>query len=189
MKVGILYDSTEPESRALFESVRASAEGLANRIEVIDAGSGTSAPCICCFQCWTKTPGVCVLPRDEGTGFVEKFWDADYLVIISRITWGGYSTRIKSFVDRLIPYLHPYFTIRNGEMHHRFRYDSIPLFLAAGYGARTEGEEATFLEVTEANRDQRGDRLEMGTFIVGRDADAVSAAGACGEWLAKEITR
>ena len=115
MKTGILYDSTEPEARILYERIRAEAERASDEVAVIDAAEGKSAPCICCFKCWTKTPGYCVLPRDGGTAFPEKFWDANCVVIISRITWGGYSASVKSYLDRLIPILHPYFRKVNGE--------------------------------------------------------------------------
>lgn len=187
MKIGILYDSSEPESRALYERALAVIERKAERIEKIDVSQAVSAPCICCFQCWSKTPGACVLPRDGGTQYVERFWDADYLFVISRVQWGGYSTRIKSYIDRLIPGLHPYFTKRNGEMHHKFRYDSIPLFLAAGYGARTAVEEETFRDFIASNRDQRGTVRESGTFVVGAVKDTARLAEDCALWLESEL--
>ncbi len=188
MKLGILYDSSETDSCALYASALAAAEGKADRIETIDVSEAASAPCICCFQCWTKTPGVCVLPRDGGTRYVEKFWDADCLLIISRVRWGGYTTPIKSYIDRLIPGLHPYFTKRNGEMHHKFRYGSIPLMLAVGYGAASPGEVATFRAYTQANRDQRGTTRDTGTLVVERGLDATSgAAEECTRWLESEL--
>ena len=185
VKIGIFYDSSEPEARSLYEAVRAAAEKESCTVEAIDVASGKSAACICCFRCWVKTPGECVLPRDAGTEYTEKFWDAAYIVIISRITWGGYSMRIKSFVDRVIPILHPYFRKVNGEMHHKLRYDSFPMYLTVGYGARTEGEEDTFRKYSDANRDQAGYTRRTGTFIVGR----TDAAHECAAWCQKEITR
>ena len=150
MKLGILYDSSETDSCALYASALAAAEGKADRI--------------------------------------EKFWDADCLLIISRVRWGGYTTPIKSYIDRLIPGLHPYFTKRNGEMHHKFRYGSIPLMLAVGYGAASPGEVATFRAYTQANRDQRGTTRDTGTFIVERDSGVTpGAAGECARWLESEL--
>lgn len=188
MKLGIMYDSSEPESRALLESAIAVAERSGANAAIIDVSKADSAPCVCCFQCWVKTPGLCVLPRDGGTEYVERFWDCRALVIISRVRWGGYTTRVKSYIDRLIPGLHPYFKKRNGEMHHKFRYDSIPLMLAVGYGAASPGEEATFRAYTQANRNQRGTVRESGTFIVPRGAEtAPRAAEDCARWLEAEL--
>lgn len=188
MKTGILYDSSEPESRILYDRIRAEADGASGEVAVIDVAEGKSAACICCFKCWTKTPGHCILPRDGGTSFPEKFWDAKYIVIVSRITWGGFSAPVKSYLDRLIPILHPYFRKVNGEMHHKLRYRSMPIFLAAGYGARSDGEESTFLGYTAATRDQGGFTRPDGTFIVRRETTAVSSADACADWCRKEIS-
>jgi multimeric flavodoxin WrbA len=189
VKTGILYDSSEPESRVLFERIKAESMRVSEEVEVIDASEGKSAACICCFKCWTKTPGRCVLPRDGGTEFPEKFWDAKYVVIISRITWGGFSAPIKSYLDRLIPILHPYFRKVNGEMHHKLRYDSMPVFLAAGYGARTGAEADTFRSYTSAVRDQGGFLYPEGTLIVGQNETAEGVSALCGDWCRKEISK
>lgn len=189
MKIGILYDSTEPDSRALFEATHEAATRSADRVAVIDAAPGLAPPCINCFQCWIKTPGECVLPRDSTIEFRDQFWDADYLVIVSRILWGGYSTRVKLYLDRILPILHPYFQKRNGEMHHRLRYGRLPVFLAAGYGARTAGEEETFRVLAASNRDQGPGKRNHTHFLVGLGENPHEKAGACGEWLSKEIAK
>ncbi len=187
MKTGIVYDSSEPDARVLFERIKAEADAVSDEVAVIDVADGAAAPCICCFKCWTKTPGACVLPRDGGTAFAEKFWNATFVVFISRITWGGYSTSVKMYHDRLIPILHPYFRKVNGEMHHQRRYDTVPVFLAAGYGALTDGEETTFRGYTTATRDQSGSVRPNGTFIVNRGESAMNVADKCGEWIRNEI--
>lgn len=189
MKIGILYDSTEPESRALYEAIHATATRSCDRVETIDAAPGQAPACINCFQCWIKTPGECGLPRDRAIEFPDRFWDADFVVIVSRILWGGYSTRVKLYLDRLLPILHPYFARRNGEMHHKLRYGRLPVFLAAGYGARTAGEEETFSVLAASNRDQGPAGLNHTHFLVGLGDDAAAKASACGEWLSKEISK
>lgn len=187
MKIGILYDSSEAEARLLFDRVSRESTSRAEEVAVIDVAEAASAPCVCCFQCWTKTPGICVLKRDGGTTLSEKFWDARYVILISRITWGGLSVRVKLYLDRLIPILHPYFRKVNGEMHHQLRYDSFPIFLAAGYGARTKGEEETFRAYTSAIRDQGGDARARGTFVASGDRPLDAAIAECGAWFAEEV--
>ncbi len=189
MKIGFLYDSSEVESRALYEALLGAAKTVTDRIETIDAATGAVPACINCFQCWYKTPGECVLPRDKKNEFPDRFWDADFVVIVSRILWGGYSTRVKLYLDRLLPIVHPYFAMRNGEMHHRLRYGRIPLIVSAGYGARSAGEEATFRGISDANRDQGWKRRVRETFIVRSGESAGDVAIASRDWLIKEIGR
>jgi multimeric flavodoxin WrbA len=189
VKIGFLYDSTDVESRTLYEALLGTAKTLTDRIETIDASAASVPPCVNCFQCWHKTPGVCVLPRDASNEFSDRFWDADFVVIVSRILWGGYATRVKLCVDRLLPITHPYFAMRNGEMHHRHRYGRIPLMLSAGYGARSAGEEATFRGISDANRDQGWKRRERETFIVHSGETVGERCDACRDWLTKEIAR
>lgn len=189
MKIGFLYDSTEAESRALYEAALGAAKAGEDEVVTLDAASAAVPPCINCFQCWYKTPGECVLPRDKNTEFADRFWDADFVVVVSRIQWGGYSTRVKLYIDRLLPIVHPYFAMRNGEMHHKLRYGRIPLMLSVGYGARSAGEEATFRSISDANRDQGWKRRERETFIVRSGESAGDQASACRDWLIKEIGR
>ena len=41
------------------------------------------------------------------------------LVLVSRCCFGGPGPFVKNVLDRCISYVHPYFVIKNGEMHHR----------------------------------------------------------------------
>ncbi len=190
MKVGIVYDSSDCVSRSVFERVSETAREEFERVDVVDVAAGASAPCIGCFNCWVKTPGVCALPRDEGTGFAEKFWDSRYVVIVSRIQWGGYATGIKLFLDRIIPILHPYFQKVCGEMHHRFRYDAFPEFLAVGHGARSSGERETFRGYVSATRTQGGFRSTSGgSFVIEGSELSNESLDACGAWFLEEAKK
>ena len=80
------------------------------------------AHCIGCFGCWVKTPAVCVI-RDAYGDMGERLSKCSEVVIISKCLYGSYSPFIKNVLDRSISYIHPYFTLKNGEMHHRERYD------------------------------------------------------------------
>ena len=44
------------------------------------------------------------------------------MLIISKCVYGSYSPFVKNVLDRSISYIHPYFTVKNGEMHHQQRY-------------------------------------------------------------------
>ena len=79
--------------------------------------------CIGCFGCWIKTPGQCVI-KDGYETMGEKVGKTKELIVISKMTYGGFSPFVKNVFDRSISYVHPYFEIRNKEMHHRHRYDN-----------------------------------------------------------------
>jgi len=77
--------------------------------------------CVGCFGCWLKTPGECVID-DKGREYAKAVRAHRDVAIISRLTYGGYSPSVKAALDRSIGNMLPYFSMRNGEMHHRLRY-------------------------------------------------------------------
>lgn len=77
--------------------------------------------CEGCFDCWVKTPGRCKL-KDEGYAIPHKLSQAERLIIVTKLFHGGPSPVVKRLIDRCLPFFHPYFAIRNGEMHHKERY-------------------------------------------------------------------
>ncbi len=185
MKTAVLYDSGDAESVRLFSFFLSFLSGPGKRFETVDVAADALKPCIGCFGCWVKTPGNCILNADGGSEFLRTIFDADHLVILSRITWGTYSTSIKGYCDRMLPLLHPYFRKLNGEMHHKLRYGKLPRILAVGFGARNGAEEETFKRYTESHRNNTGEVDANGTFI----CNEKNGADACGEWLLKEIAK
>lgn len=109
------------------------------------------APCIGCFQCWTRTPGKCAI-RD---GFEEAailLGRANELICVSECCFGSFSPFVKGVLDRMIPYAHPFFEFRNGEMHHRRRYGNVVTMSAHFYGHGLTFEETqTARDVVAAN--------------------------------------
>ncbi|MCQ4636655.1 flavodoxin family protein [Anaerovorax odorimutans] len=111
----------------------------------------TIKTCIGCFGCWLKTPGRCVL-KDQYQEMGRDLSLCGELIIISRCVYGSFSPMVKSVMDRCIPYLHPCFTIRGGEMHHRRRYDNRLKISAFFYGEDlTEKERETAEHIVRAN--------------------------------------
>ena len=89
------------------------------------------AYCHGCFNCWVKTPGICVID-DAGRDLTRAAAQADLMVFLTPVTFGGYGSALKRAVDRLIPNLLPYFTRVHGEVHHKFRYRQPSKMLAVG---------------------------------------------------------
>lgn len=107
--------------------------------------------CIGCFGCWIKTPGKCVI-RDRYGDMGELISRCDEVKIISQCCYGGYSPFVKNVLDRSIPYLHPYFVIKNNEMHHKQRYKKTLKLTVLFYGEQiTEEEKRTAKELVNAN--------------------------------------
>jgi multimeric flavodoxin WrbA len=82
--------------------------------------------CAGCFGCWVKTPGECVL-RDDGARMCREVVRSDLVLFASPLIMGFVSAQLKICLDRLIPLVHPYITLVNGECHHRVRYEHYPL--------------------------------------------------------------
>ena len=121
--------------------------------EVI-SDDGTINPCVGCFGCWLKTPGVCVL-SDKYNHMGELIHKAEEIVIISRFTYGGFSSFVKNVMDRSIGYVLPFFRIYKGEMHHRLRYkeskDLTVIFRGNGFCAADKEKARKYIEVVCTN--------------------------------------
>ena len=89
------------------------------------------APCLGCFGCWIKTPGVCVI-NDLGRTIGEYASQSDLWIFITPIIFGGYSSCIKKAIDRLAPIFTPIFMKENGEVHHKWRSRKKPYLISMG---------------------------------------------------------
>ena len=112
---------------------------------------GSLHHCIGCFGCWVKTPGQCLI-KDGNSDMGQLLSRCDELIIISRCTYGSFSPFVKNVLDRGISYISPYFVTRNGEMHHKRRYDNIISISAYFYGEDiTQSEKETAKSLVIAN--------------------------------------
>ena len=70
--------------------------------------SGGIRPCIGCFRCWTGGTGTCVF-KDGYEKMGERIHNADEVVVMSRYTYGGFSSFVKNVFDRSLGYVLPEF--------------------------------------------------------------------------------
>ena len=103
---------------------------------------GSARVCVGCFSCWVRTPGVCAQP-DQWSHMGRSIAACDRLWIVSRCLYGGPGPEVKALLDRSIPYMHPDFAIRGGEMHHKMRLDHHPDLRVLFYGDITQAERET----------------------------------------------
>lgn len=119
--------------------------------EIIIYNNSNIRNCTGCFCCWIKNPGRCIL-KDGYENLAELYSKAEKITIISKCCYGTYSPFIKNVLDRSIPYLLPFFKLKNNEMHHTIRYKKKLLLEVYFYGKDlTELEKNTAKKTVKAN--------------------------------------
>jgi hypothetical protein len=111
------------------------------------------AYCMGCFGCWVKKPGECVI-RDTMAEINRGTMESDVAVYFSPVVFGQFSAIIKSALDRWIPNILPFFTVRpDGSTIHPPRYKTNPRFIMIGYGENLSAEDARlFADITKKHR-------------------------------------
>lgn len=139
----LIHDLSNEQFQSLFPEID-------NDIYII-SNTGTIQHCIGCFGCWIKTPGKCVL-KDGYDNIGKILSKAEKITIISRCFYGCYSPFVKNVLDRSIPWLLPFFKIKNNETHHKRRYQNNMQFTVHFYGENTSTEEReTAKKLVKAN--------------------------------------
>jgi hypothetical protein len=107
--------------------------------------------CLGCFDCWVKTPGVCIVPHTN-QDINALTMQSDLLVLVSHVTFGGYSSALKKMMDHQIPLIMPFFKRINGEVHHQSRYERYPSLLGIGVQQQPDALQADlFRRLVRAN--------------------------------------
>ncbi len=77
-------------------------------VEMILLAKKVIKPCVGCFTCYAKTPGVCV-HKDDMPVVSETVRGADLLVFATPVYLDSMTALAKTFVDRLVVFLDPRF--------------------------------------------------------------------------------
>ena len=141
-----------PSLQALETLVRAElGQQGETKIQTFELACTQLAYCQGEFDCWVKTPGVC-RTHDAEQEIVRAVRDADRLVMIDAVTYGGHSYTVKRAQDRMICLLTPFFEKRVSLTHHGSRYDKQPNLYALGWMPRKDAAEArTWCDLADAN--------------------------------------
>lgn len=119
--------------------------------DVFELSSTKLAFCQGEFDCWVKTPGRCG-SKDAETAIVQAAHDADALVFLDAVTFGGHGHVLKTAVDRLLCLLEPFFTTRHALTHHEMRYAKQQRLFAIGWLPTPDAAvTSTFTALTDAN--------------------------------------
>ncbi|MBN1813475.1 MAG: flavodoxin family protein [Anaerolineae bacterium] len=89
------------------------------------------ADCTGCGGCALKTPGLCVLP-DAANEIMGKLAGSDLFVLLTPLTFGGYSSQLKKALDRTMGMCVPVYHFYHGELHHVPRYPRPTRLLGIG---------------------------------------------------------
>jgi hypothetical protein len=105
--------------------------------------------CVGCWSCWVKTPGRCVY-SDDSHLVCRAVINADFVLFASPVLMGFFSALLKRFMDKLIPLVHPYVTLDQGEAHHWHRYDPCDYPLGGVLLEKTNGTDDEDIEIIHA---------------------------------------
>ncbi len=79
-------------------------------------------PCVGCFTCWVKTPGICSF-KDDMQELLEKVRNCQIIVYAFPLYNYNMTALLKTFHERLLPLVHPHF-VKTGETYrHPPRYE------------------------------------------------------------------
>jgi putative sterol carrier protein len=105
------------------------------QVEVINLYEKKIKHCVGCFTCWTKTPGKCIHQDDMSGEIFPKYLDADIAVLATPLYKYAVNSIMKTFMDRTLPDLLPFFVLENGVTSHpyRFKIPDLVLLSVAGF--------------------------------------------------------
>ena len=78
--------------------------------------------CIGCYTCWTKTPGKCLHKDDMTKELFPKWIDSDIAVYATPLYNYTLNAEMKTFIERTLPFLQPFFEQRENRSTHPVRH-------------------------------------------------------------------
>lgn len=127
MNILVLNGSPKGERSNTLKIARAFLDGMCSKqrhnINLVNISEKDIQHCQGCFTCWTKTPGKCVI-KDDMEKLIEQYINADLIVWSFPLYYFGMPSKIKAFLDRMLPTNLPYMSINDdGTSGHPPRYD------------------------------------------------------------------
>jgi len=172
MKLTIIHDTGNKQGADILNYLKDKSRDSKDDILFFDLAEQTMEPCTGCFNCWVKTPGVCIF-KDDTVKLLREEILSDRVLYLCPVTWGSYSPAMKIFQDRSLGRVLPFFKTVKGETHHPHRYAKSAKPYLAGYGNDLSVEETELFIKTGANLNDNIHGGEMNTVII-RDEDGLS---------------
>lgn len=105
------------------------------RIEEICLYDKEIKPCLGCFACWTRTPGICTQKDDQGE-LLEKLNQAELIIYALPLYFHSMPGLVKTHLDRQLPMVYPFMEKFGGSTVHPRRVSvkqSMILFSICGF--------------------------------------------------------
>jgi putative sterol carrier protein len=104
-------------------------------VEVVNLRQKKINYCIGCYNCWTKTPGICVHKDDMTSELFPKFIESDIVVYASPLFHYLVNAQMKTFIERTLPSLMPYLERAGDVTRHplRHKFPASVLISVAGF--------------------------------------------------------
>lgn len=91
-------------------------------IETLNVNALDIKPCLGCFSCWSKTPGMCCI-HDDMQAVIEKVLWADVVIWSFPLYYFGLPGQLKNLIDRQLPMSLPFMSAETESGGHPSRYD------------------------------------------------------------------
>lgn len=115
-----------------------------------DLSSMRIANCAGCFGCWTRTPGRCVI-RDDAVTVYPLIAQAERVLYVTSLLYGGYSRVMKTMLERAIPIQQAFIHLVKGECHHLQRAVKPKDAVILAYGDTSPEEQRVFRSLVARN--------------------------------------
>ncbi len=128
MKILAIQGSPRPKTSNTGKILEQFLEGARSKgaeTEIIYLKEKNIHPCVGCYTCWTKTPGVCVF-KDDMPELLEKVQSANLLVYATPLYIFNVTALLKAFQERLLPLLDPHLVRQGDAYRHPKRYKGGP---------------------------------------------------------------
>jgi len=99
-------------------------EGMASAgadVDVVNLRDKKIKYCTGCFSCWTKSPGKCILQDDMTKELFPQWLASDLVVYATPLYHHTVNAHMKTFIERSLPVLQPFFEDRKGQTGHPLR--------------------------------------------------------------------
>ena len=173
MKVIILNGSGEDDEalESVYNIIVNEFAGIECEVESFILRDLKIAYCLGCFECWVKTPGVC-RHNDDGREIARQFIQSDLSILFTPVTFGGYSAELKKALDRIICLVLPFFMKKNGEVHHKPRYERYPRLMVVGVLPQADEEsERIFKSLVNRNALNFDPPAHVGGIVLSRQSE------------------
>jgi hypothetical protein len=123
MKILALQGSPRPKkyTQMVLEKFLEGAASKGAEFKIIHLASKKINPCIGCYTCWYKTPGVCI-HKDDMPELLEKLKSCDVEVYATPLYTYTMTAFMKLFLERRLPLVQPYLIESEGVTTHPSRF-------------------------------------------------------------------